>query len=177
MSFSALLQALEFAANKHKDHRRKDLDASPYINHPIAVATILAVEGDVSDETVLVAALLHDTVEDTETTFDELTSHFGPGVSRLVQEVSDDKTKAPGERKRLQIERAPMNSDLAKQIKIADKICNISDLINCPPVDWTIERRREYVEWSQRVVDGCRGVNPKLDRTFDARVASARAAF
>lgn len=165
--------ALDFAARKHRDQRRKDAEESPYINHPIAVATVLAVEGDVTDESILLAASLHDTVEDTETTFEELTAHFGKDVSDLVREVTDDKILDKKVRKELQIEHAAKSSAQAKQIKIADKICNIRDITNSPPVGWSVQRRADYLQLAQKVVTGCRGVNTKLDQCFDEAVGLA----
>jgi guanosine-3',5'-bis(diphosphate) 3'-pyrophosphohydrolase len=169
-----LLNALAFAADKHRRQRRKDADESPYINHPIAVAIVLAVELNVSDEATLLAAILHDTVEDTETSFAELEKHFGLEVTELVRELTDDKSLKKDERKRLQVEHARASSPRAKQIKIADKICNVLDIAVSPPADWPLERRREYLKWSERVVAGCRGVNPKLDQAFDEAIGQAR---
>lgn len=169
-----LLKAIEFAADKHRRQRRKDAEASPYINHPIAVATVLAAEGDVSDEATLLAATLHDTVEDTQTTFVELEEHFGPEVAGLVRELTDDKSLEKAERKRLQIEHTRESSIRAKQVKIADKICNVRDITVSPPADWPLQRRREYLSWSEKVVAGCRDVNPKLDQAFDQAIARAR---
>lgn len=174
MNVARFLQALAFAARKHRDQRRKDRVASPYINHPIAVATVLAVVGRVEDEDLLIAALLHDTVEDTETSLAELKEQFGPLVADLVAEVSDDKSRPKMERKRLQVLHAPQASQQAKQLKIADKICNISDITSSPPSDWTLERRLEYLSWSERVVNACRGINPQLDSAFDAAITQAR---
>jgi guanosine-3',5'-bis(diphosphate) 3'-pyrophosphohydrolase len=169
-----LLRAIAFAADKHSRQRRKDADASPYINHPIAVAAVLAIEGDVTDGTTLVAAILHDTVEDTETTFEELCGQFGEDISNLVREVTDDKSLRKALRKRLQIEHAAKSSDKAKQIKLADKICNIRDIMSSPPADWTLQRRIEYLDWSSKVVSGCRGVNEKLEQVFDNAMEQAR---
>ena len=169
-----LLNAIAFAADKHRRQRRKDADASPYINHPIAVATALAVEGDVSDEATLLCAVLHDTVEDTDTTFLELEQHFGQEVADLVRELTDDKSLEKAERKRLQIEHAKVASLRAKQVKIADKICNVRDVTVCPPSHWPLQRRLDYLAWSEKVVAGCRGVNLKLDRAFDQTIAEAR---
>jgi guanosine-3',5'-bis(diphosphate) 3'-pyrophosphohydrolase len=169
-----LLKAIAFAAEKHSGQRRKDVEASPYINHPIAVATVLATEGEVSDEVIFLAAALHDTVEDTKTTFEELEEHFGLEVTNLVRELTDDKSLEKMERKRLQIEHAPQSSNCAKQLKIADKICNIRDISVCPPANWSLERRTEYLEWSEQVVAGCRHVNTRLDRAFDEAIAQAR---
>jgi len=169
-----LLKAIAFAAEKHRRQRRKDAEASPYVNHLISVATVLAVEGDVSDEATLLAAILHDTVEDTQTTFAELGENFGPEVAGLVREVTDDKSLKKDERKRLQVEHARDSSPRAREIKIADKISNVRDIAVSPPTDWPLERRREYLKWSERVVAGCRGVNPRLDRAFDEAVGHTR---
>lgn len=168
-----LLRALAFAAEKHRDHRRKDANASPYINHLIAVARVLAEEGHVADEELLVAAVLHDTIEDTKTSFAELEEHFGQGVAGIVREVTDDKTLAKEVRKRLQEEHAPQASALARQLKIADKICNIRDIMHSPPANWPAERQREYLLWTVRVVAGCRRVNSLLDQAFDETVRVA----
>ncbi len=175
MDPAQLLRALSFAAEKHRDQRRKDAEASPYINHPIAVATVLAAEGEVSDGDLLLAATLHDTVEDTQTTFSEIEENFGSVVAGLVREVTDDKSLDKAQRKRLQIEHARMASPNAKQLKIADKICNVRDITVCPPARWPLQRRAEYLNWSEKVVNGCRGVNSKLDEAFDVAIANARA--
>jgi guanosine-3',5'-bis(diphosphate) 3'-pyrophosphohydrolase len=172
-STTRLLMALAFAAEKHRHQRRKDAAASPYINHPIAVATALAVEGGVTDELVLLAACLHDTVEDTQTTFEELEETFGMEVSDLVRNVTDDKSLEKRVRKQLQIEHAAKSSDQTKQIKIADKLCNVRDMTTSPPKDWPLKRRTEYLYWSQEVVSGCRGVNLSLERAFDAAIKQA----
>ena len=168
------LHALAFAADKHRSQRRKDPEATPYINHPIAVANVLAREAAVSDEKTLLCALLHDTVEDTDTTFAELAQQFGKDVADLVHELTDDKSLQKSERKRLQIEHASASTIRAKQVKIADKICNIRDVTSVPPIDWPLQRRLDYVGWSEQVVAGCRGVNPKLDQVFDEAVRLAR---
>ena len=166
-----LLKALAFAAHKHRDQRRKDAEASPYINHPIALADVLVNEGGVADHEVLCAALLHDTVEDTDTTHEELVDAFGSRIARMVAEVTDDKRLPKQERKRLQIEHAPHLSEGAKLVKLADKICNLRDVADRPPAKWDLARRREYFDWAKRVVDGLRGVHPRLEAAFDAAYA------
>src|SRR6266403_385442 len=152
-----LLKALAFAAHKHRDQRRKDAEASPYINHPIALADVLVNEGAVTDFEVLCAALLHDTVEDTATTHEELVNAFGSRIARIVAEVTDDKALPKVERKRLQVEHAPKISREAKLVKLADKICNLRDISDHPPAHWDRQRRSEYFDWARRVVDGVRG--------------------
>ncbi len=165
------LRALAFAADKHRDQRRKDAAASPYINHPIALANVLVGEGGVTDPDVLAAALLHDTVEDTQTTPAELAAAFGPAIAGIVAEVTDDKSLPKAERKRLQIEHAVAMSRQAKLVKLADKICNLRDMAVHPPAKWDLARRREYFEWAKAVIDGLRGVHPRLEALFDAAYA------
>jgi guanosine-3',5'-bis(diphosphate) 3'-pyrophosphohydrolase len=166
-----LLRALAFAADKHRHQRRKDAEASPYINHPIALANVLVEEGGVEDIEVLCAALLHDTIEDTDTTHEELVNAFGSRIAHIVAEVTDDKNLKSEERKRLQIEHAPKLSVEAKLVKLADKTCNLRDIVVRPPAKWDLARRREYFDWAKRVVDGLRGVHPRLEAAFDAAFA------
>jgi GTP diphosphokinase / guanosine-3',5'-bis(diphosphate) 3'-diphosphatase len=166
-----LLKALEFAADKHHDQRRKDRKASPYINHPIALATVLTLEGRIADPKILAAALLHDTIEDTRTSYEELKKAFGARVAKTVLEVTDNKRLRKHTRKRLQVEHAPGLSRDAKLVKLADKICNLRDLGAHPPVGWNKRRRREYFDWAKRVIDGVRGTNRRLEAAFDAAFA------
>jgi len=161
-----VFQALAFAAHKHRDQRRKDEGASPYINHPIALANILVNEGGITDHVVLCAAILHDTIEDTETTYEELVDAFGREIADVVREVTDDKSLDKAERKLLQIEHAAHASRRAKLVKLADKTCNLRDLAATPPADWSDERRREYFDWAQKVVAGVRGSNAALEAAF-----------
>ncbi len=162
-----ILKAASFAAEKHRDQRRKDAEASPYINHPIALADVLANEGHVTDPDVISAALLHDTIEDTETTADELRDIFGDTVTEIVLEVTDDKSLPKAERKRLQIEHAAHASPQAKLVKLADKICNLRDILASPPADWSVARKQDYFVWSAKVVAGVRDVHPGLAMVFD----------
>ncbi len=165
-----ILQAARFAAEKHVDQRRKNASRSPYINHPIEVAEILSREGAVEDEDLLIAALLHDTIEDTAATREEIVEHFGERVAALVVECTDDKSLAKAERKRLQIVHAPSKSPGAKMIKLADKTSNLRSIIADPPADWPVERQREYFAWARQVIDGLAGANERLE-------AAARAAL
>ena len=167
-----LVSAAAFAAEKHRNQRRKDADASPYINHPISLANVLANEAGIADVQIIAAALLHDTIEDTDTTAEELRVLFGNEIAGIVLEVTDDKSLPKAERKRLQIEHAPHLGHRAKQIKLADKICNLRDIRRAPPADWSLERRREYFDWASRVVDGLRGTHSGLESLFDAEVSS-----
>ncbi|MBN3308916.1 guanosine-3',5'-bis(diphosphate) 3'-pyrophosphohydrolase MESH1 [Amia ocellicauda] len=158
-----LLETVNFAAEKHKNQRRKDPEATPYINHPIGVARILSHECGITDIAVLQAALLHDTVEDTDTTLGELEGVFGGTVARIVQEVTDDKSLPKQERKRLQVMHAPHCSYQAKLVKLADKLYNLRDLNRTTPTGWTPERVQEYFLWAAEVVRGLRGTNAILE--------------
>lgn len=166
-ALSLVLKAVEFAAHKHKDQRRKDAAASPYINHPIALAHILANEGGITDPEVICGALLHDTLEDTETSPQELETAFGTAIKNIVLEVTDDKTLPKDKRKQLQIEHAAHISAKAKLVKLADKIANLRDIAAAPPHDWTLERKQAYFDWAKAVVDNLRGVHPQLEAAFD----------
>jgi guanosine-3',5'-bis(diphosphate) 3'-pyrophosphohydrolase len=168
---SVVLAASAFAAHKHRDQRRKGADASPYINHPIAVANVLANEAGITEATTLAAALLHDTIEDTDTTAQELESAFGLQIAAIVMEVTDDKSLSKQQRKQLQIEHAATLTRHAKLVKLADKICNLRDMSRSPPVDWPLKRRAEYFVWAKDVVDQVRGVSPVLEGLFDAEFA------
>lgn len=141
---SSVIKCASFAAEKHRNQRRKDVEQTPYINHPLGVANILIQEGNVFEPTVILAAILHDTVEDTDTTFAEIEKEFGHRVCQVVREVTDDKTLPKAERKRLQIEHAPNISREAKLVKLADKLYNLRDLEKCVPIGWTSERVKEY---------------------------------
>lgn len=167
-----ILTALEFSSQKHRDQRRKDNNASPYINHPIGLANVLCNEGKVTNAKVICAALLHDTIEDTETTSDELINAFGKSIAQIVLEVTDDKSLPKAQRKLAQIEHAKHASKRAKLVKLADKICNLRDLLFMPPADWTISRKREYFDWSKAVIDQLRGTNKKLECIFDELYAA-----
>lgn len=170
-TIALVLQALQFAAHKHRNQRRKDEAQSPYVNHLITVANLLANPGSVTDPITLMGGILHDTLEDTQTTPEELEAAFGPAVRQVVQEVTDDKSLPKADRKRLQIEHAPHLSHYARQIKLADKISNVQDVITSPPKDWPLERRQEYLAWTENVVAGCRGVNPALEALYDQTLA------
>lgn len=176
-NLKTLLQAASFAAKKHSTQKRKGAGGEPYINHPLEVANLLANTGNVEDYDVLIAAILHDTVEDTDTTEEELTEIFGEKVSGYVMEVTDDKSLPKQVRKEKQIEHAPHLSDGAKQIKLCDKISNIRDVTDNPPHEWSQQRRLEYVEWGEKVAAGLRGVNADLEKCFDETTRKARQKF
>ncbi len=165
------VKAVAFAADKHRTQRRKDADESPYINHPIALANVLANEGGVTDVVVLSAAVLHDTIEDTNTTAEELSAIFGAKITTTVLDVTDDKSLDKHLRKQRQIEHAPHISKEAKLVKLADKICNLRDILASPPADWSPDRKQGYFDWAAKVVAGVRGVHPELEAVFDGLLA------
>jgi GTP diphosphokinase / guanosine-3',5'-bis(diphosphate) 3'-diphosphatase len=169
--YSLLLRAARFAAERHRDQRRKGIEESPYINHPFAVASALCDEGGVTDPELLAAALLHDTIEDTATTKEELRAAFGSRIAGIVAEVTDDKRLSRAVRKRLQVDQAAHVSKDAQQLKIADKLCNLRDVITSPPADWPMFRKYQYFEWAKEIVDQVRAANPLLAAKFDAAYA------
>lgn len=167
VEFSLFIKALDFAAEKHKFQKRKGELEIPYINHPIQVARMLMEVGKVTDVEVLSAALLHDTIEDTTATVEELKDLFGEEVTEIVLEVTDDKRMAWNECKAYQIVKAPHLSNKAKLVKLADKTCNITDIVQQPPT-WTVERKRKYLVWAKKVVDALGGgVNRDLEELFE----------
>ena len=169
--------ALAFAAEKHQHQRRKDAKITPYINHPIALVNVLVNEGGVLSWDVLCAALLHDVIEDTETTEKELVEHFGKKIAAIVMELTDDKALPKEERKLRQVQHAPAASHEAKLVKLADKICNLRDILTNPPSDWDLPRKQEYFAWSYAVVAGVRGTNSKLEKVFDVIMQEGQVYF
>ena len=177
MSHTLILKAAHFSAQKHSTQRRKDENESPYINHPISVALAIAQIGGVDDPEILAAALLHDTLEDTETTPEELEDEFGKKVCEYVLDVTDDKTLPKDERKRRQIEHAKKISNGAALIKLGDKISNVTDVINNPPEDWDNNRRKEYLDWAEKVIENCPKVNDKMENKFQEIIKQGREAL
>ncbi len=176
-SIGVLLKALKFAAHKHQHQHRKGGLAIPYINHLIDVADILWNIGQIEDADTLAAGVLHDTIEDTTTTPEELEEAFGHRILGIVEEVTDDKRLPKEERKRLQIEHAPRASSQARQIKLADKISNVRDMIAAPPKGWSLQRRKEYVLWAEQVIAGMRGTHEPMERYFDDICRQVKAAL
>jgi GTP diphosphokinase / guanosine-3',5'-bis(diphosphate) 3'-diphosphatase len=175
IDLDAILEAAIFAACKHQGHIRKNQLASPYITHPLSVAREIYATGNVDDQPILVAAILHDTLEDTNTNKDELRDLFGEDVLSIVLEVTDDKSLIKERRKQLQVIHAPQLSYAARIIKIADKLVNCRDILHVPPKDWTLVRRQEYIQWAADVLAQIRGTNPPLEAAFDKIAAQAEA--
>jgi len=166
----AILSAAQYAAEKHANQKRKGAAAEPYINHLIEVAHLVSTTLIDSDANLVIAALLHDVIEDAGVTSAELTERFGQDVAALVVEMTDDKSLPKEERKRLQIEHAPKLSVRAQTIKLADKISNLRSILFSPPPDWDYERKRQYFEWGKRVVDGLTAPSPILKAEFEKTV-------
>lgn len=162
-----LSRAADYAARQHIAQRRKGERAEPYVNHLTEVAALLAEATDGSDVVLLMGGLLHDTLEDTDATYEDLVQRFGSEVAALVAEVTDDKSLPKEERKRLQIEKTPAKSRRAKLLKLADKTSNLRGLVASPPTGWSLERLRDYVVWAHDVVRSCRGLNLRLEAAFD----------
>jgi GTP diphosphokinase / guanosine-3',5'-bis(diphosphate) 3'-diphosphatase len=162
-----IMRAAHFAAARHSGQRRKGAAGEPYINHLLEVADLVAGVLAEPDANLVMAALLHDTVEDVGVTKDELVAAFGQDVADLVLELTDDKSLPKQERKRLQIVNAPRKSVRAQVIKLADKISNLRAILASPPADWSLERRREYFAWARQVVDALSAPDPRLKAEFD----------
>ena len=168
-----LARAYKFAARVHVNQRRKGEAAEPYVGHLAEVAALVTEATDGGDSELIIAAVLHDVVEDTPTPITAVERGFGERVAGLVAEVTDDKALPKAERKRLQVERAAHASVGAKLIKLADKTSNLRALAASPPVDWPMKRRLEYLAWAKQVVSGCRGVSPSLETAFDVAANAA----
>jgi (p)ppGpp synthase/HD superfamily hydrolase len=163
----AVLRAADTAAKWHVDQRRKGLAQEPYVNHLLEVASLVTEATGGTDPTVVIAALLHDAVEDQEVSVEMIAREFGREVANIVMEVTDNKTLQKGERKRRQVETASKKSTQAKLIKLADKTSNLRTIANSPAPDWSVERRLEYVRWAREVVAGLRGTSEWLELMFD----------
>lgn len=159
--------ALDFAARKHAAQRRKGVAQEPYVNHLAEVARLVAEATGGSDPDLVIAALLHDCIEDQGVLEEDLAACFGADVARLVAEVTDDKTLAKEERKRLQVAHAPQLGARARLLKVADKTANLRALTASPPADWSARRRRDYFGWAREVVEACGEIEPGLRAAFD----------
>jgi (p)ppGpp synthase/HD superfamily hydrolase len=169
-----ILAAAKFASERHSSQKRKGLAAEPYINHLIEVAQLIAESSDRLDTNLVMAGLLHDTIEDTGTTAEELERAFGGDIAGLVVELTDDKSLPKETRKALQVENAPHKSERAQVIKLADKISNLRSLLASPPASWSAERKREYFSWARQVVNALSAPNPRLKAEFDKTFALFR---
>lgn len=179
-----VIKALDFASHRHRNQFRKGAEKIPYINHPIQVANLLVNDGGENDPVLIAAAILHDVIEDTvgnaterQELINEMSGIFNKEIMSVSLEVTDDKTLEKKVRKQLQIDDANHKSVRAKKLKIADKIMNVRDITNNPPSDWPIERIIEYLDWSEKVVAGLRGVNIRLENLFDESLEIGRSKY
>lgn len=150
LSESTLKKAIDFATEKHKGQYRKNSKKEEYIIHPIEVMIILRDHG-VTDQVALVGAVLHDTIEDTSATYEEILELFGEEVADVVLEVSDNKSLPKLERKKFQVSKISKKSFAARMIKIADKLSNSADLLVDPPVGWSSVQINGYIKWSEEI--------------------------
>lgn len=161
-----LIDAILYAASSHAGQLRKDC-VTPYINHPIEVMHLLVYTGGIEDHEILMAAVLHDVIEDTSVTAEDIAERFGKNVASVVLELTDDVTLPKEERKRLQLQNAGKLSHAARLIRISDKICNVYDMLYAPPGNWDLKRRKEYIEWANAVVKKIPGTNDGLESHFE----------
>ncbi|MEO5645061.1 MAG: HD domain-containing protein [Bacteroidia bacterium] len=161
-----VIDAILFAASSHAGQFRKD-GVTPYINHPIEVMHLLAHTGEVTDKEILMAAVLHDVIEDTDINGEEIAERFGQHVADIVLELTDDVLLTKEERKRQQLLSCDGLSHAARLIRISDKICNVYDILYAPPGNWDMKRRQEYLTWANSVVMKIRGTNTGLETHFD----------
>ena len=161
-----IIRAAYFAGEKHRNQRRGDIEETPYINHPLELASILVEEGQIDDVDVICAALLHDTIEDTNTSYDELVNQFGKSIAKIVLEVSNDMSLDPALRKSRELESIQSLSNAAKLVKLADKIANIRDVSTMPPVGWSLDRKKAYFDFALKIVDQAKDVSPLLYKIF-----------
>ncbi len=171
-----IVRALDFAAWAHSTQRRKGGAREPYVNHLTEVARLVAQATDGKDDILIIAALLHDVLEDQSmhVSYEMLVENFGKRVAKIVREVTDDKSLPKAERKRLQVVHAPHLSRRASILKIADKSANLNSILYTPPLDWSETRKRDYFAWAAEVVAGCRGVNKWIEAVFDERLTLGR---
>lgn len=174
MNQTIILKAAHFAAQKHSNQRRKNKEASPYINHPLQVAIFISEIGRIQDPEIIAAAILHDTIEDTNTTPEELEQLFGQKIKNIVEAVTDNKSLPKEERKKLQIEHASKLSKDATLVKLGDKISNVLDVTNNPPEDWNLERRKKYFDWAEAVIQNCPKTNQALEEYFEKAIEAGR---
>jgi (p)ppGpp synthase/HD superfamily hydrolase len=172
-----ILAAARFAAEKHAGQKRKGLAKEPYVNHLIEVAELIMAASETLDTNLVMAGLLHDTIEDTDTTARDLEERFGSDVTGLVLEATDDKSLPKETRKALQIRTAPHKSPRAQTLKLADKVSNLRSLLASPPAEWSSDRKRQYSEWARQVVQGFTAPNRVLKAQFDEAYAQLAASI
>jgi (p)ppGpp synthase/HD superfamily hydrolase len=173
---TTVLKAAETAARWHASQKSKGTAGAPYINHLLEVASLVAEATSAKDPNLILAALLHDAIEDQDIEREEIARRFGKDVAALVAEVTDDKSLPSKERKHLQVQHAPRKSRRAKILKLADKVSNVRSIAADPP-DWSARRRLAYVQWGREVVAGLRGTSAQLESLFDEAAREAEEAI
>jgi guanosine-3',5'-bis(diphosphate) 3'-pyrophosphohydrolase len=173
-TISRVLAATAFAVRKHEGQYRKSAagERVPYVTHPMRVAALVASAGGSPD--AIVAAVLHDTLEDTSTTMGELIEEFGFEVAFLVGEVTDDMSLPKNKRKEVQAKKAPYMSAGAKLIKLADKLDNVRSIVASPPA-WSNESKIGYAESAARVVEALGDVSAALRADFVVAMMTLKA--
>ena len=171
-----VLHAADTAARWHVHQRRKGEAQEPYINHLLEVALLVAQATGGKDFDLVIAALLHDAIEDCDTPASEIAQQFGPDVAELVKAVTDDKTLPKTTRKSLQIEHAAHAAPRAKLLKLADKISNLRAMAASPPRGWSLQRKLDYVDWARQVAAGLHGSHAWLEAQFDEAAVAAEQA-
>ena len=169
-----ITHALRFAAERHSSQRRKGQAKEPYVNHLAEVSELVADATEGKDANLIAAALLHDTIEDTETSSDELVATFNNDIAQLVADVTDDKSLPKQDRKHLQVVNSRAQNMRVKLLKLADKTSNLRSLANSPPENWNTERKQAYIDWAIKVAAGLKGVNPWLEERFDEALRRAQ---
>ena len=172
-----ITRALRFAAERHSSQRRKGQAKEPYVNHLAEVSELVADATEGKDVNLIAAALLHDTIEDTETSSDELVATFNNDIAQLVADVTDDKSLPKQDRKHLQVVNSRAQNMRVKLLKLADKTSNLRSLANSPPENWNTERKQAYIDWAIKVAAGLKGVNPWLEERFDEALRRAQQAL
>lgn len=162
-----VLEAAVSASRWHSNQRRKGAAVEPYINHLLEVAMLVAEATEGRDPKLVIAALLHDAMEDQEVSRMTIAQRFGEDVALLVTEVTDDKSLTRDQRKSQQVKSAPRKSARAKILKLADKTSNLAAIAASPPLDWSVKQRAEYIQWARDVASGLRGVSPWLETKFE----------
>ena len=163
----SLTKALVFAAEAHRNQRRKGAAQEPYLNHLIEVLDLVVKATDGADMDILIAALLHDVVEDTSTSYEDVAANFGERVAEIVRENSDDMSLPKADRRLARIAAMPLKSREARLVKIADVISNLRAIAVSPPAGWPAERKLGYLQSCRRLVDAGRGTDAAIERIFD----------
>ncbi|EFO18322.1 hypothetical protein LOAG_10172 [Loa loa] len=164
---SLIIEAVDLAARRHRQQRRKDAAQTPYVNHPIGVAYILTSEGQITDTTTIIAAILHDIVEHTKTTDEEIRKMFGDEIADIVKECTMVRSMKREARMKSELEKASKLSHKAKLVQLADKLNNIRDIERGTPLGWTKQHVTEYIIFAKDLLSKIRGIHGPLESALD----------